>query len=144
MEQEKEKIALDRTLMGPILTDMEKPLHVRVAEALGCVPEPFDNRQLGWLCQCLDFVHGDEEFEGSDRCWVKDYDTDWSATGPLIEKYGITLVNEGPTWHACGRDDHKGIEMTAGGWHDGPVVYQETPLLAVCNLILILKETGKL
>jgi hypothetical protein len=58
------------------------------------------------------------------------YDRDWSVTGPLIEEYGIALeVLPSDAWAAR-------LVAEARG---------ETPLIAVCNLILVLvKEAGKL
>ena len=88
----------------------EKPLHVMVAEALGTV----NSQEVPpWH-----FI-------------TPRYDTDWSATGPLIEKYGISLKRE------------------PGGW-DARVDYSlasdqnPTALVAVCHLILALHAAGKL
>jgi len=90
----------------------EKPLHVQVAEALGwtgCNQSGFD-----WW--------GDsQDTPSSPRGYAKipSYDTDWSATGPLIEKYGIAFVqNFDESWRA------------ANGWVNGVGVYP-SPLLAV-------------
>jgi hypothetical protein len=148
----------------------ELPLHVRVAVALGWPPPEYitdeghdPNRPIyGWR-QC----HREhDEYEDCYEnhlwhCGTEDYfaapryDTDWSATGPLIEKYvdGLTFVlgNRGareldpkaPEW-----DDHYDavafggrLGRDLGGWFQRQGA---TPLLAICHLILALKEAGKL
>ncbi len=125
----------------------DKPLHVRVAEALGWIG--LTNERAPWWygyprsgTALLDAVR-----DGSGRFRVPDYTTDWSATGPLIEKYRISVFmpdefcpDKGP-WIA-------GIGG-AHGWDDGAVCLSEdvngpTPLLAVCQLILALHAAGKL
>jgi hypothetical protein len=75
----------------------DKPLHVKVAEALGLKPKMFRVRGSADL-----FV----EVYSDNRYWLVDgqhsaqelaalapphYDTDWSATGPLIERLNIKL-----------------------------------------------------
>jgi hypothetical protein len=109
----------------------EKPLHVRVAEALGCKPEEQFCPPVGgdlWWCMCPDERHRRHE-------WPLDllyYNEEWSTTGPLIEKYGICLATDGDgIWGA--RDPLDEHSCTAS-----------TPLIAVCNLILKLAEEGKL
>lgn len=123
----------------------DRPLHVRVAEALGWTdlhagiyfseafgsggtgdwtgtapgpPKPFDN---GW-------VKGEVVSEAVPR-----YDTDWSATGPLIERYFIGLKYQERKWWA-GRKGHP-----HSVWYSS-----ETPLFAACHLILALSAAGKL
>lgn len=139
----------------------EKPLHVRVAEALGCVPVgPPKYRWDSWCCVCK--VRKDEHWGPhtahvihSECCHshsglncdndLARYDTDWSATGPLIERYGIGLIKSyepsksSLRWHAC---TETGESCSYGSC--GPAALGETPLLAVCNLILALKAAGKL
>jgi hypothetical protein len=128
----------------------EKPLHVRVAEALGC--KPYWHEGHGWwLCECGDLGHVQESEKFADGLagapLLNRYDQDWSATGPLIEKYRITLTDDAGggyegDWFALG-----GFEMLAScdgeaEWdHTGPGT---TPLIAVCNLVLALSEAGKL
>src|SRR3972149_10154355 len=104
----------------------EKPLHVQVAEALGWTEcQPSSGVDL------IDCVGTSPAIgPGVD---VPRYDTDWSATGPLIEKYGIETKPNGAFWQAWVD------EPAMGGAEVGP-----TPLLAVCNLILALKAAGKL
>lgn len=127
----------------------DKPLHVRVAEALG-----WTDISLAAHLRRLTFVNGisgSEVYVGrgtepGDKIDtpqpVPRYDTDWSATGPLIEKYGICLWNE-----------YKGVGDWTAGWgssetYEGMFFLEEesgpTPLLAVCHLILALKEAGNL
>ena len=55
------------------------------------------------------------------------YDTDWSATGPLIEQLDITLDR---------RIDVDRDEWEAFAYAHAPKVCGTTPLLAVCYLIL--------
>lgn len=65
---------------------------------------------------------------------VPRFDTDWSATGPLIEKYGITVSKSSVNnlWTA------RQAESVAD-WG-----IATTPLAAVCSLILRLAKEGKL
>jgi hypothetical protein len=109
----------------------EKPLHVRVAEALGEEPE-------------LRYVS-----PGESGCWVSKnllrtpyYDTDWAATGPLIEKHRIQVSP--PMWMTTENfeihEDDGWMAMSARTTPaKGPA-----PLVAVCNLILKLAEEKKL
>ena len=115
----------------------EKPLHVQVAEA------------LGWLD--ITYFPGPGNHAGvwkgypaglEDGGWapIPRYDTDWNATGPLIEKYGVWLhpcdCGEPKEHHWTANSELDAFESDGG---DG-----KTPLIAVCNLILALKESGKL
>ena len=87
----------------------EKPLHVRVAEALGLVVKD-ESRWCSGQCIALVTIGGDlptvregrhhherwlyerHDWEGDSEWYpVPRYDEDWSVTGPLIEKYGIDL-----------------------------------------------------
>lgn len=109
--------------------EIVKPLHVQVAEA------------LGWTCVSL--------LSGSVEDWsgyapdahefvmpIPRFDTDWSATGPLIEKYGLLVAPYGPKWNAVYlRDSTQWGPMERAG---------ATPKEAVCRLILALKAAGKL
>ncbi len=67
------------------------------------------------------------------------YDADWSATGPLIERLQITLWNDCGQWQAGNLDsaDYEGHWLNDA--NDG-----DTPLIAVCHLILALHAAGKL
>jgi hypothetical protein len=96
---------------------MTKPLHVQVAEALGEKP-----------CQeCLD--------DGYGEVWHHNHTTDWNATGPLIEKLHIELIYDVATDDWLAQPSMIHIEN---------IPEAPTPLIAVCNLILKLKEAGKL
>jgi hypothetical protein len=130
---------------------VEKPLHVRVAEALGHGPRmvrvrgtadryvPVWTDNAYWLS---DGAHTEAELQAVP---VPRYDTDWSATGPLIEKYRIAMWTAGPVGELLGdghdrwrcNSDDNGLQLE--GSEVGP-----TPLIAVCNLILALHEAGKL
>lgn len=96
---------------------MKKPLHVQVAEALGTMSVPWaEAQEIGY----------DPDY----------YDTDWEATGPLIEKYGFWLRRlDGVVvkWDAFRNDDLP----TPRGEGD-------TALEAVCRLILALHKAGEL
>jgi hypothetical protein len=145
---------------------MERPLHVCVAEALGWqeiawAPAPATYPlELHWagkapasyLATLPAFVADiDHEkrmvtlsFETIPR-----YDTDWSVTGPLIERYGISLAQHSQPpveWVAFKNNinlawgaDCFGLDGYADEFEYGP-----TPLVAVCNLILELKRRGSL
>lgn len=118
------------------MTEQEKPLHVRVAEALGCKPDcKVYGRHEIWSCTCQPRpVHDRDGMDGApyEGREIEAYDTDWSATGPLVEEYGISLEKDGNAWIAGSEDD----------WTFSDDCY--TPLLAICHLILALKEAGKL
>jgi hypothetical protein len=124
----------------------ERPLCIQVAEALGCtLGSMSDIDGPVYYCKCPGGVHeariGINKLPG--KHWIKRYDLDWSATGPLIEKYEWDL--RATPW----RDGTKEWEATA--WlpsrpepkdivhADGP-----TPLIAVCELIVKLHKAGKL
>jgi hypothetical protein len=121
-------------LASPLL---EKPLHVRIAEALGWSALRILPTTDHWIGNSPATGHGKIRypFTGS----VPFYDLDWSATGPLIEKYGIGLEKNTRThrWTAwftrTNETDEEAISDSC-----------DTPLIAACNLILALKEAGKL
>lgn len=111
----------------------EKPLHVRVAEA------------LGWTdCTPTAEVEADD-WEGvrpnpcgacGDTDWrpIPLYDTDWSATGPLIQRFKIGLeCTPGGHWEAD-TYEYLGVLGRSG----------DTPLIAACNLLLALHAAGRL
>jgi len=117
-----------------------RPLHVRVAEALGCKPIRLVDH--AWHCDCNrergEFFHG-ERFDGFLAGRLLRYDTDWSATGPLIERFLFDIFagspGPRPSEHWSARADRVEGEPQMNG---------ETPLVAVCNLILALHADGKL
>ena len=121
----------------------EKPLHVRVAEALGCevLHKPEWDSTYPWFCGCAGAGHDGPESAGR----IANYDTDWQDGGPLIEKYRIQLNagliggHHSKPWYADLNHNSPVIENYEGEQEYGP-----TPLIAVCNLILALKEAGKL
>jgi len=113
---------------------LSKPLHVQVAEALGHSVADI-NTFYGWMRVPPDNWNGTDPIPGD----IPHYDTDWSATGPLIEKYSISVAPQSrshldvpPSWQT----DHKGES----------VYFQisPSPLEAVCNLLLALHKAGKL
>lgn len=114
-----------------------RPLHVRTAEALG-----FKTRNAKapdgpdvWMLQCA--RHRPPNPGESPNEWraVPRYDTDWAATGPFIERFGIDVTQVG-------------VPVKEYGWH--AEVFGEglgggaTPLVAICNLLLVLHAAGKL
>ena len=93
---------------GAKMSDEVRPLHVKVAEALMWPGSPADPPR---------------------------YDTDWSATGPLIDRYSIELIKEAEgRWCASSWDETKSAVVCWG----------ETPLAAACRLIISLGKAGKL
>lgn len=147
----------------------EKPLHVRVAEALGwewgtfcgisilMSPGRYEREAFpgsSWTRGCTGEVRDPETtFYDSDRSIPKfppvpRYDTDWSATGPLIEKYEISLDYEqlsgvkASAWRHVPSDLPED-QQYGGRWLEFSKS-SEKSLIAVCNLILALKEAGKL
>lgn len=104
---------------GAPRSDREPDLHFRVARALG---------QLSGLHAAAAWTH----YANKDCRTVPRYDTDWSATGPLIERFGIALTptSDRRMWvGALGR----------------PYGYLETDALrGVCNWIVANVVDGKL
>lgn len=119
-----------------------EPLHVQVAEALGCKPDFYDGR---WWCHCGDSVTRVPVHGYAFDCGLRHYDTQWSAAGPLVEKYVTTLVRDDvpdcwiaysdEMWDDTTEKHDAGCDIAARG---------ATALEAVCRLILALKEAGKL
>jgi hypothetical protein len=97
---------------------------------------------------------------------VPHYELEWQTTGPLIEKYHIGLVYSQSEPAETNPNDWCAFQWPKGEWTQfpgddeegpaelaGPLVLDgsapdaatgATPLLAVCALILKLKEAGKL
>jgi hypothetical protein len=95
----------------------EKPLHMQVAEALGTV----NSQEVPpW------------------HYVTPRYDTSWSATGPLIEKYEIGIDKREAGWCATS------VEPDFSCVHRADPEFADTPLIAVCHLLLALKAAGKL
>ena len=117
----------------------EKPLHVRVAEALGWRNSSEEAPGI-WA----GFPPNANADLSDSSLRVPRYDTDWSATGPLIERYRFRLNppsqpdGEEPwcLWDAEQEDTH--------AEDPSAIVNGDTPLLVVCNLILALSAAGKL
>lgn len=134
----------------------EKPLYVLVAEAMGLPHVGAYRRKSihssGWEpCDISDHTPDTPHWK-ADWYWSHDgvepdqciprYDTDWSVTGPLIERFGIGVEPDHPD--DFGRAGFKG--WYALREHDTPILDATgaTPLEAVCRLILRLKDAGKL
>lgn len=151
--------------MEVVVTD-EKPLHVRVAEALGdnlgpCPANAIEDAlesgrgDSGWICNNCGFEggyvkDGPQSYEHNRP--ARDYDTNWCATGPLISRYGITLLRneysgppqhypklEVPEWSAV-----YGYYENYDGW--GAIDWERDadPLVAVCSLVVKLAEAWRL
>lgn len=130
------------------MNEQEKPLHVRVAEKLGCKScydswwaAPFLDATSGWLCGCG--TDSPWPHNGCDTPRMARYDSDWSATGPLIERLGIELAREGSDlWEA--RWGYSMVPSFCDDGDGGPewvgTAEGTTPLLAVCALILALPD----
>lgn len=141
------------------MTD-EKPLHVRVAEALGWTTVGNEagvgiwtglTGPNGQVIEWGGHPPGDTEEPREGELWadwrrrakpIPRYDT-WQEIGPLIERFGIGVAMTqkafdteprlpGDNWIATRFDDPSPLEI-------GP-----TPLIAVCNLLLSLHSAGKL
>lgn len=128
------------------MSEPEKPLHVRVAEALGWTGTVQAGEWTGegyWIGAMPPTETGHVR-HGVD---VPRYDTDWSATGPLIEKHRVSLVaySDG-AWEAVNGHSSETYSRPGGGEnvHLKHLGIGATPLLAVCNLLLALHEAGKL
>jgi hypothetical protein len=85
--------------------------------------------------EAVEDEYGDMPYEPLSRY---KYDTDWSATGPLIERLSLDVTCS-PAERA-----HPWCANVAYSPAADPVGFGMTPLIAVCNLILALKEAGKL
>jgi hypothetical protein len=123
----------------------DKPLHVRVAEAIRGADFyiPVEGAEIGKMMPTLGHRvppraarEGDFWFEaGNEIVMVPRYDSDWSATGPLIERLDITLSREPDPdrdyWEA--RAHASSVKAKA-----------DSPLQSVCYLILELAKQGKL
>lgn len=119
---------------------MDKPLHVRVADALGQKAVYYHGiDRTGWW-SAVD-MSGELLPVGE----LPRYDIDWSATGPLIERYAIKLIPPvcclGCEHHP---DDSGASNWTAVDEADVEEATGPTPLIAICGFILALKEAGKL
>jgi hypothetical protein len=120
--------------------NQEKPLHVQVAEALGWTDisdyDPiFGNRGLPpkhlrtpW--GYVDLLSG-KPIRDMDICNVPRYDTDWSAGGPLFDKYVLFAHHHPSGWTVVAHDPSFAAQDPAG------------LLSATCHLILALKQAGK-
>ena len=120
-----------------------KPLHVQVAEALGEIYY----RPCELMPESCAGVYIPRDGDG--RC-VPCYDTDWSATGPLLEKYRISTGKYNPwflggKYYAVQRAEFASEEEALANM--GPETHEATgnsTLEAVCQLLLQLHKAGKL
>jgi hypothetical protein len=144
---------------------VDKPLHVRVAEKLGCklgeiwAPHPkypgkIKGEVIALNCECTHYDHAvGWPLEKCDDCSdfdrsVKRYDLDWSATGPIIERLGIGVA---PNPHGVCLTSIDGSTgpfhayLPSDGWDNIHECWNQemlgaTPLLAVCALLLALPD----
>lgn len=126
---------------------MSEPLKVSVARALGCTPEAMnhgsDGHGYNWMCRCgsRPAAHGGMD-SYSPSSHLRDYEHDWAATGPLVDKYGLRV---GRVTYSGGEKDGE----PTGGWSAGRETYESgergpTALIALCNLIVALDAKGRL
>jgi hypothetical protein len=128
------------TINKPQVTEKppERPIHVRVAEALGWI----DCHEVAYGAKAGAFVWWGQKTRGFPE-GIPRYDTSWEATGPLVEKYEITLgFIKG--WFAHCEGDSGRLYLNQEDREEPTIANGETPLLAVCALILALAEAGKL
>jgi hypothetical protein len=122
---------------------VDKPLHVRVAEALG-----WRNVAPGGLLLPDNHVGDPPGLIGATTS-VPWYDREWSATGPLIDKYKLGVEPDGNRWDAFTEMVHLPTgrvedEPYGGAWQYEHYVTADSPLKAVCLLLLELYEAGTL
>lgn len=118
----------------------DKPLHVQVAEVMGwtsCHFAPNGNR-TGWGGTDEPAWVGTQPDSPMVNVEVPHYDTDWSATGPLIEKYAVSVCPASKAWWSASWPGSEDINQTNFS------SYGPTPLIALCNLILALHKAGGL
>lgn len=111
------------------MTGEERPLKAQVAEAIGWTEIQQDGEPKEWFGRPP---------EGGLLRRIPDFPLSWCVTGPLIERYRLSPQpfggDSGSLWTAWANE-------TAFG---GECAYGQTPLIAICNLILLLSEKGKL
>lgn len=105
----------------------EKPLHVQVAEAIGWIQIKKEGHWSWWLGVAPEYA----DLSGARLSHIPDYTTDWRVTGPLMERYQISVFKYSDGEWAARDGDRQG--------GDG-----KTPLLAVCNLLVALGAAGRL
>lgn len=114
----------------------EKPLNVRVAEALGWTEIQYAH-SVGAYGRRPDRSGG---LDGHGIEAVPCYDTDWSASGPLIDKYKLELWtnHQYGNWSAS-------VGIESPGWDSAMIAATgETALKAACVCILEMSKAGKL
>lgn len=126
------------------IVSAEKPLHVLVAEKLGWTGAKIYPARPGTI---YDTPHWRARpAPNASRAEVPRYDTDWSATGPLIERFGIELCAPGEhggsevNWLASKRIGWIPVGNSPHAYADTTDAEGSTPLIAVCNLILALPD----
>lgn len=135
----------------------EKPLNVRVAEALGCTTRwapAVGFRALlpgagDWICLCppVDGGFFGPHVGGPDghiRPYGEDSPEGWACTGPLIERFDIT-IGRYASWAHGGRcfAVWPGLSVSDRGVSREERTGVSRPD-AACNLILALAEAGRL
>jgi hypothetical protein len=120
---------------------MEKPLHVRVAEVVGWTKCAF----TGPIQHFYNVAAGEidhREWTGVSpyvadrdyRCPVWRYDKSWDVTGPLKEKYGITVIPDyTPDAKFTAFTQFEFIPYEGASYKDRED--GETELLAICHLV---------
>jgi len=113
--------------------DTDKPLHAQVAEVLGW-RDVQHHVLLGWGGKSPNPGPGEHPEQ---MRTLPCYDTNWSATGPLIEQLKIGIVRGDKGWLAFADSEGYGyVEQGAVDVPANPSAWGATPLVAVCALIL--------
>lgn len=132
---------------GQPRAEQGKPLHVRVAEALGwteCAPWASEHRLSDRWSGVWPGSTQRTQYapHGLVRTIVPKFDVDWAATGPLIERF-VSYIEK--------LSDEGTATMYGARWWspefgemDDIIETGPTILVAVCNLIVALHEAGRL
>jgi len=101
----------------------ELPLHVQVAQAIGWKNfHPCEGTENLWIANDPD----------SHPEYVPRYDLEWSATGPLIELMKLAV-------EPCPKNPYPWMATRIGGGYIHHS-YGETPLIAICRVLLLIDE----
>lgn len=135
----------------------DKPLHVRVAEKIGWTQlhargdHMCPSRRTGHDARCGDITLAGIRYAGRkpggmivgyDGCHddVPEFDADWAAIGPEITRLGLTLARYGSTEWQWGASYAERDWGEPSGVRFSMERFAETPLEAVCALILALPD----
>lgn len=123
-----------------------RPLHVRVAEALGWTATHLRDAPEAHACGDILITDPErmrwkgrapgEQLVGPHGCTlIPRYDTDWAAAGPLIERYAISL-----SFAISEKHEHRFEWIARENDGDcrcvGRFEWDKSPLVAVCRLLV--------